>query len=207
MAVELFLHAASNGHIEDVCRLLERGRVCADVVVPPTNTTALHAACRKGNLEMAKLLLEVRSDVNACEAKICGGRAPLHLAVEGDYLSLTTALLQANADLFVRDSAGMTPLHTAAQEGRTDLTKILLSQGADPHLRDFDGHNAPWWAKQFRQNDVLEIYQDLHIDPRAITARERLVHAGVKSFARRKKKSSKRSKSTPASGATSPRRR
>lgn len=154
----------------------------------PTSSTPLHAACRAGNLNMVRLLLEHNADPNACEIVPVGGAAPLHLAVEHDFLSIVEMLLRAGASTLSQNARGLTPLHVAAQEGRAEITRLLLDHGADPNLRDFTGHNPAWWAKEFQHRDVLDIYTKIQVQPKNITARERLAHAGAALSLRKKAK-------------------
>eukprot|EP00928_Gymnodinium_smaydae_P012036 TRINITY_DN14393_c0_g4_i2.p1 TRINITY_DN14393_c0_g4~~TRINITY_DN14393_c0_g4_i2.p1 ORF type:complete len:224 (+),score=55.59 TRINITY_DN14393_c0_g4_i2:60-674(+) len=188
MAEQLFMHAAQSGHIEELALLLERGRVRADYAAPPLRTTALHAACRRGDSSMVALLLAARANVNHAEVPSCGSRAPLHIAAEADLLGIATQLLDAGASVIPCDSLGRTPLHVASQEGCLELSRLLLARGADPHLRDSSGHNAAWWAKEFGQREVLELFQSMSIEPRDIPARDFMVHVGARHRTSDKKK-------------------
>mmetsp|Transcript_11516 Transcript_11516/g.31187 ORF Transcript_11516/g.31187 Transcript_11516/m.31187 type:complete len:217 (-) Transcript_11516:144-794(-) len=210
MAEELLLHAAERGDLEEASRLLERGRVRADVVLPPAKTTPLHAACRLGGLDMAELLLRAGADPNAREATGVGGRSPLHVAAQREVggPGLVTALLHAGASAVLRDTRGQTPLHSAAQAGHADITRLLLAQGGDPHLRDWAGFNPAWWAKEYRHVEVLEVYAAHQVEPASITARMVLQHAGPRarsvllaSKGGKKKKSGGRSGRSASAGA------
>eukprot|EP00929_Paragymnodinium_shiwhaense_P024802 TRINITY_DN15157_c0_g1_i1.p2 TRINITY_DN15157_c0_g1~~TRINITY_DN15157_c0_g1_i1.p2 ORF type:complete len:215 (-),score=68.13 TRINITY_DN15157_c0_g1_i1:135-779(-) len=193
MAAEaLFMHAVQHGRIEEASMLLKRGRAHADLVMAPTNTSALHAATRAADTRMVEMLLQAKADVNAQEAMICGGKTPLHLAAESELVGIATSLLNADANLLTKDSRGLTPLHAAAQEGRCDVTKILLAKGADPFMRDYSGHNAAWWAKEFKHAEVSSLYREMNVDPINITAKQVLVHAGVAGKLLRKAKKKKK---------------
>merc|ERR1719399_1632555 len=140
MADELLVHAAGHGDIEEAALLLDRGRAKVGALMPPSNTTALHTACRAGDLDMVELLLRYKANPNAKEISPCGGRTPLHIAATSDYIGIANLLLKADADSSAQDARGLTPLHTASQEGGCDTVKLLLARGADPHIRDFSGH-------------------------------------------------------------------
>mmetsp|Transcript_72738 Transcript_72738/g.162835 ORF Transcript_72738/g.162835 Transcript_72738/m.162835 type:complete len:213 (-) Transcript_72738:251-889(-) len=207
MAEELLQHAAESGDLEQVTLLIERGRCRADVVLPPANTTPLHAACRTGNLQMVELLLKLQADPNACEVKACGGLSPLHIAADADFVGITMALLRAGANPVLPDVRGQTPLHLAAQSGRTDVTRVLVAQGADPHVRDAAGFNAAWWAKEFRHQDLVSWYAERQVEPLGISARQRLAHAGVRLHlkSRKKDRSSSRAKGSARESRSLPR--
>jgi ankyrin repeat protein len=58
---------------------------------------------------------------------------------ELDALATADALLEAGADIGVRDERGRTALHYAAAIGYTDVVMLLVEQGADLHAADADG--------------------------------------------------------------------
>lgn len=146
----------------------------------PANSTPLHAACRGKSLEMVQMLLEHDADPNVAEIARVGGATPLHLAVGADLLDITDELLRAGANVLSHNARGLTPLHVAAMEGCEEITRLLLRHGADPHVRDSTGHNPAWWAKEFRHGKIAEIYNEVAVEPKNITAREVLRSFRVK---------------------------
>lgn len=170
MAVELLQQAARRGDIKEVGFILGRGRVPADVVILPSNTTPLHIACRVGCIDMVSLLLSYRANPAAKEIAPCGGRTPLHLAAALDAPTIVLSLLEAGASPVALDARGLTPLHVAAQEGRCDVARVLLAHGADPHIRDSSGCNAAWWASKFGHAPVEAIFMEMQIPPRNVNA-------------------------------------
>lgn len=196
MAQELLLRAAERGDVAEATILLERKCASAGAVMPPINTTPLHAACRFGHVHMVELLLEHRASPNCHEIRHCGGRTPLHMALRDDLLTMAQMLLHAGANPVARDGRGLTPLHLAAQEGLVEATRLLLAHGGDPHMRDFSGFNPAWWAKEFKQDAVLQLYTEMEVVPRKISPMEHLAHAGISiAKLRPKKKKDKREKS------------
>eukprot|EP00439_Symbiodinium_sp_Y106_P052939 s1021_g7.t1 len=197
MASDLLLRAAQRGDIEEAALLLESGHAQPNVVMPPSDTTPLHAASRAGNLNMVNLLLEAQANPNAREVSQCGGRAALHLAAQANLTEIANNLLAKGANPVMRDSRGQTPLHLAALEGHADVTRLLLGHGGDPNMRDYAGFNAAWWAKEFKHQEVLDVYAAEQVQPLKITARERLDFSGVKFRVggKKKKKEGERGKS------------
>ena len=89
----------------------------------------LHWAAENGLLEIARLLLEQGSDVNARDAF---ANTPLHLAVR--YPEMVKLLLSRGAQVGARNAFGNTPLHLAVGERR--VVELLLGAGADARARN-----------------------------------------------------------------------
>lgn len=83
----------------------------------------LHIAARFGPVEMVKLLITMKADVNATAYN---GFTPMHLTKEKDIAAL---LIKAWADLDKRDSWGKTPLQVAAQLGQIPVVEAILESG------------------------------------------------------------------------------
>ena len=57
-------------------------------------------------------------------------------------------LVDAGADLDIRNSGGVTPLMQAAGQGRRDIVKQLLLAGARVDFKDYQGSSAADWARR-----------------------------------------------------------
>ncbi|KAM8967607.1 uncharacterized protein RCH25_026220 [Pelodytes ibericus] len=87
--------------------------------------TALHACCRKRDVEVAKLLVEYGAPVDAQNGE---GQTPLHIvALEGDEVMLKF-LHQCKANPNITDQMDRSPLHVAAERGHTGLVEILAEK-------------------------------------------------------------------------------
>jgi ankyrin repeat protein len=101
---------ASNGHLAVAEVLIGAG---AEVnASEPYVGTALHAACRAGDLAMIRLLLDRGADI---EATSDTGTA-LHIACGLGNMELIDELLARGADLKARNKSGETPYERAASE-------------------------------------------------------------------------------------------
>jgi ankyrin repeat protein len=90
--------------------------------------TALHWAARRGNAELAALLLRAKADVKATTR--IGALTPLHLAAEAGSDGVVVALLDAGADAKSVDATGVTALHFASLAGNVGAVGALLDRGA-----------------------------------------------------------------------------
>mmetsp|Transcript_179780 Transcript_179780/g.570205 ORF Transcript_179780/g.570205 Transcript_179780/m.570205 type:complete len:166 (-) Transcript_179780:107-604(-) len=83
---------------------------------------------------------------------------------------------------------------------------VRPTHGADPNLRDWAGFNPAWWAKEYRHQEVLEVYAAEQVAPSGITARMAMEHAGPRARSvlmgakgARKKKGARSARSASAS--------
>ncbi|XP_075437754.1 uncharacterized protein LOC142476069 [Ascaphus truei] len=87
--------------------------------------SALHACCRKRDVELAKLLVEYGA---ASDCQNEEGQTPLHIvAWEGDEIMLKY-LYQCKANPNLTDKLDRSPLHIAAERGHTIIVDILTEK-------------------------------------------------------------------------------
>eukprot|EP00026_Physarum_polycephalum_P003515 Phypoly_transcript_03528.p1 GENE.Phypoly_transcript_03528~~Phypoly_transcript_03528.p1 ORF type:complete len:745 (+),score=126.62 Phypoly_transcript_03528:64-2298(+) len=101
-----------------------------------SGATALHAAARIGEEDIAEKLIEKGADINAQERD---GSTPLHAAVFHNRANIVKLLLSKNVEINTKTRFGTTPLHEAAFYGRSQIVRLLLENGADLNIRDNDG--------------------------------------------------------------------
>ncbi|WP_295676001.1 ankyrin repeat domain-containing protein [uncultured Mucilaginibacter sp.] len=115
--------------------------------------TPLGLACYFGQYEIARYLVLKGADVNL-PSNNGFGVYPLHSAAAGNYTQIARMLIENNAQVNVRQQAGVSALHSAAQNGNIDLLILLLEHGADVSIRMEGGKLA---ADLAREKGFIEI--------------------------------------------------
>jgi ankyrin repeat protein len=131
------LDATKRGDVVAVQSLLNEG---ADPnAAQGDGLSALHLAAQGGHLEIAKLLIDARANVEA-ETRI-GAYTPLHLASGGARTPVVRALLDAGANTgAVSSTTGATALHLAAKAlNGESVVKLLLGKGVLVDARESQG--------------------------------------------------------------------
>ena len=125
----------------------------ADVDVCGWNgNTALHSAAFYGDLEMVRVLLSYKADVNARNDT---GWSPIHAVSEGYQTAVIPNTRQsspdvarlllehgANVNARLSDSSynpGRTPLHVTMDFNRVEVVRVLLEHGANVNAEDNEG--------------------------------------------------------------------
>ena len=149
------LDAAKRGDVAAVKAALKQG---ADPnAAQGDGLSALHLAAQQGNLEVVKLLLGAKANVEA-KTRI-GDYTPLHLAAAEAHLGVVQALLAAGANAgAVTTSTGVTPLHLAAKSLNGQLVvKALLDKGAPVNAREASsGQTALMFAASFGRTAAIK---------------------------------------------------
>ncbi|XP_049331691.1 transient receptor potential cation channel, subfamily N, member 1 [Astyanax mexicanus] len=87
--------------------------------------TALHICCRKKDVEMAKVLVELGASMDFQNVE---GQTPLHIAAwEGDEAMLKF-FYQSKANPNISDKLDRSPLHITAERGHTNVVEILTEK-------------------------------------------------------------------------------
>lgn len=165
--------AARKGETSNVQRLVSVG--ISPVIPNRFGCTALHLACKFGQVETAKYLASI-SDVQTT----WHGQKPIHLAVLSKKEDLVEGLISGCRELgrsveamlnecdqmevfqigtHVKHTKGQTALHWCVGLGDDFLPmlKLLLRHGASATVRDGDGETALMRAMQFHNDAALDI--------------------------------------------------
>lgn len=100
-----------------------------------------------------QLLLEVKADINATDAK---GRTVLMWAIIRQHEALVTLLLEAGADTNSQDVDGCTALMWAILGEHEPLSKALLNANVDVKVQDANGRTALMCAVQRKNSNLVE---------------------------------------------------
>jgi len=123
---EALLHAVKNNNTKRVKALLQS--TSPDCIYRSSDPrTPLVMAARKGNLEIAKLLIDAGSNVNKYAS---GDETPLMAAASSGNLSLVHFLIEKGASVDKRLSGNGTALLIAAKHGSPEIVSLLISKGA-----------------------------------------------------------------------------
>ncbi|XP_077294795.1 uncharacterized protein LOC143917200 [Arctopsyche grandis] len=134
---ETVLHRAARlGYTDCVAYCLEK------LDVPPScrdnaGYTALHEACSRGHLDIARLLLQYGANVSEAAQ---GGIRPLHEACENGYVEIIRLLLSYGADPLLATYSGQTPISLSGGKAARLLQLHLCDvQGNMPQPWQFNG--------------------------------------------------------------------
>jgi ankyrin repeat protein len=158
--------AARSGDREAVRALLKQG---ADVnEAAGDGVTALHWAARRGDAELASLLLVAGANPGA--ATRTGRYTALHLAAERGSAPVVKALIAAGANASAATSTGATPLMFAASVGDTATLSAIIDGGADVNAAEAArGQTALMWAAAANRPDAVKLLIARGADPNKAT--------------------------------------
>ncbi len=94
----------------------------------------IHMAVLSGNLEVVKQHIEAGTDIN--EKDVMSSSTPLISAASFDKPKIAKVLIDANADLSLKNNDGSTALHSAAFFGRIEIVQMLIDAKADKTIRN-----------------------------------------------------------------------
>ena len=94
----------------------------------------INAAVLSGNLEVVKQHIKAHTDINEKEAM--SGSTPLITAASFGKNEIAKALIDAGADLAIKNNDGATALHTATFFCRVEIVQMLIDAKADKTIRN-----------------------------------------------------------------------
>jgi len=103
---------------------------------------SLHFVAGEGNLEKVKELLKKGYPINAFDDSL--SRTPLHHAALGNHTGVVRYLIEAGADVNLREEEkiGNTVLRDIAENCSLEMARILVDAGADPTIPGWMGLTA-----------------------------------------------------------------
>jgi ankyrin repeat protein len=145
--------AAKSGDREAVRALLKQGM---DVnAAEGDGMTALHWAARRGDVELAQMLLYAGANARAMTR--LGAYTPLILASQTGNAAIMALLIKSGADAGAATTSGTTPLMLAAASGKADAVGVLLEAGADPNATELArGETALMFAANYNRVEAMK---------------------------------------------------
>ena len=97
----------------------------------------ISAAIISGNLDVVKQHIAAGTDINMKDQM--SGSTPLITATTFGKTDIVKALIDANANLDLKNDEGSTALHAAAFFGRVEIVQMLIDAGADKTIKNNHG--------------------------------------------------------------------
>ena len=94
----------------------------------------IHTAILSDNLDIVKQHIAAGTDINKKEQM--SGSTPLISAATFGKTAIAKALIEANADLSIKNNEGATALHTAAFFCRVEIVQLLIDAKADKTVKN-----------------------------------------------------------------------
>ena len=138
LVATLFSFTSCNIKQENLTQDKKESLVTQTSVKPPGMD--IHSAAFMGNLKAIEQHITAGSDLNIKE--LLGGSTPLITAAVFGKTEVAKALIEAGANVNIKNNEGSTALHTAAFFCRTEIVKALLDKGADKTLKNNMGSTA-----------------------------------------------------------------
>lgn len=121
-------------------------------------STSLMFAAQEGSLNIAKLLLMHKANINLAAKKM--KLTPVLLAAVNGHYAMVELLFEKRADINCTLDDGSSVLFAAVNKRANDIVKFLLANGADPGIAREDGISSELLAEINQDKDtVLSIRQ------------------------------------------------
>lgn len=140
--VEKFLRAARSRDTADCSRMLKEKPELLNSV-EAGGYSALHFAAFNGDVEMLRLLLSNKPDL---DVENYDGNTPLTMAVKGNQQEAIRMLVNAGADVNHASDSGSTAAHYAASMAYLDCLRLLVELGAKTIYEPSQAGTLLHWA-------------------------------------------------------------
>jgi ankyrin repeat protein len=116
--------------------------------------TALHLASVYGHLEIVKILITNKANINAADIK---GYTPLHMACFKGHISIVRYLVSQGANLSAINDLKATPLHIACERGYSEVVEELIKSDVSPDMKDCYSRTGLVCAVAFGYTDIVDM--------------------------------------------------
>lgn len=123
-------------------------------------TPLLNIAVRSEQIQLVKCLLDNGADVGAVSRD--RGYTALMDAVWIGSEPLVKLLIERGSSMNVLNKEGQTMLVLAVGADRKNICKLLVEHGESPDIKDSMGMSAYSYAKLFRKQDYLDMFEKYH---------------------------------------------
>ncbi len=159
-------HAASQGDVAEVTRLLELG---GNPNSPDFSfQTALHVAARENAGTCVSALLRYGAE---WQIRNIEGQTPLHMAARQGATEAASILLQAGGNPDAEMRRGITPLQLASWNGHQEVISVLIEAGADITRVNEDGNTCLHFAAGNNQIKMLKVLIGFGANPKVCNGR------------------------------------
>ncbi|XP_053168842.1 fibronectin type 3 and ankyrin repeat domains protein 1 isoform X2 [Hemicordylus capensis] len=121
--------------------------------------TAMHWAADGGHRDVIEWMIEDGCEVDTKDIGLQWTPLMRLCALSGK-TDVATPLIDAGADVNMKDSDGKTPLMVAALNNHDDLVALLLDRGADLAVKNEFGKGALEMARSLHRTSVVSIIED-----------------------------------------------
>lgn len=121
--------------------------------MPVETENALTEAVERGDLAVAKVLIDAGANVNAADTY----KQSLVLRASSGNRDMVKLLIDAGADVNIANSYKITPLASAAEQGQLEIVKMLLAAGAKVNARNTSGGTALSVAVLRGYKDIVQV--------------------------------------------------
>lgn len=106
---------------------------------------------------------QVLADCDINEQDEENGFTALHYCAQNQYVDIAKVLIDAGANVDVKDVHGNTPLFKAVfySKGKTEMIKLLLEAGANPDEKNKSDVSPKELAESIGNFDVTECFNDI----------------------------------------------
>lgn len=150
------MYALLRGNTECVRVLLEEGHADLSPPAVASDLIPLSLACRVGNIDVVKLLLEYK----ATSVPNTNGEYPIHIAAQEGHSEICRLLVNYDGWDTADKYNEWTPLFHAARNGHASCVKVLLELGSRVGVTDETGKQAVFYAAWYGHPKCVALLLD-----------------------------------------------